>query len=132
MRDAVQIGPTRKFQGQLAIVYPSQCRRHLEGIVEPVHQIAVDEQLLPQQRHQIGQTPAKGALQLQVLQHEHGDQRRPDLGLDGILAGPHKRLDLEGLLQRLEQLNDILPINNVQPKSPFTTTFIRCTSIACQ
>jgi hypothetical protein len=36
------------------------------------------------------------------------------------------------LFQRLEQLNDILPINTALPKLPFTMTFIRCAHSACQ
>jgi hypothetical protein len=38
------------------------------------------------------------------------------LGLHGILAGAVESLDSEVLLDPLEQLNDILPINNVLPK----------------
>jgi hypothetical protein len=43
-----------KLQGQLTVVDPSQGRRCLEGIIEPAHQVPVNKQLLPQQRHQIG------------------------------------------------------------------------------
>ena len=35
-------------------------------------------------------------------------------------------------LQLVQQLNDILPINNVLPKLPSTTIFIRCGRTACQ
>jgi len=69
---------------------------------------------------------------LQVLQHQHRDQRRPHLRPHRIGAGPHKRLDFQRLLQRFEQLNDILPINNGFLKSRSITPSIHCVHTACQ
>jgi len=41
-------------QHQLAIVHTLQRGRSLEGVVQPLVEIAIDEQLLPQQGDQIG------------------------------------------------------------------------------
>ena len=75
----------------------------LKGIVQPDIQVPVEEQLLTEQRGQIGQRPGELRFQLQVLQHQHGDQRRPDLRPNRVGAGPHKCLDFQRLLQRLEE-----------------------------
>ena len=80
-----------------------QRRRGLEGIVQPGPQVAIDEQLLAQQGHQIGQAPAKRAFQLQVHQQQHRDQRRPDLNLHRVLARADESLDLQSLFQGLEK-----------------------------
>src|SRR5258708_6707784 len=95
-----------EIQRQLLIVDALQRRWSLEGIVEPSHQVAVDEQLMSYQRHEVGEAPGKGAAHLQVLQQEHGDQRRPDLDLHGVLACTDKRLDLERLLEGLKKQFD--------------------------
>jgi hypothetical protein len=58
---------------------------------------------LAQQGDQIGQAPAEGTLQLQVLQDRHGDQSRPDLNLHRVLAGADEGLDLQALLQSFEE-----------------------------
>src|ERR1039457_4007151 len=54
------------------------------------------------------------------------------LRADRIGAGPHKRFDLQCLLQRLEQLNYILPINNALLKLRSTTTSIPCVHTVSQ
>ena len=69
------------------------------------------EEIHAEQGDQVPQGPREAGPQLQVLQQQDGDQRRPDLDLQGIGAGPHEGLDLQRLLQSLEQLGDILPIN---------------------
>src|SRR5271157_1981361 len=61
-------------------------------MIDPHPQVTVDEQLLPQQRHQIGKRPAEGGLQLQVLDQQYGDQRRPDLRLQGVGGSPDEGL----------------------------------------
>ena len=76
------------------IVHSGQRRRSRKRIVQPRPQIAVEEQLLPQQRRQRRQGPRECRFQLQVLQHQHRDQRRPHLGPDRIGAGAHECLDL--------------------------------------
>ena len=74
----------------------------MERGVQPGPEVAVDEQLMSQQRNQIGQGPAEGGTELKVFQHEHGDQRGPDLGFDGVSRGPQERLHLQTLLQGFE------------------------------
>ena len=60
--------------------------RSLERFIDPGEQVAVDEQLLAHQGGEIGRTPAKASAQLQVLEHEPGDQGGPDLSLQGVGA----------------------------------------------
>ena len=88
---------------QLAVV---KGRWRLIGIVQPLKQVTIDEQLLAQERDEIGEAPSERAPQLQVLHQQHGDQGGPDLRLDRIFGGADKGLDFESLLDRLEeQLN---------------------------
>src|ERR1035441_9817348 len=61
--------------------------RGLKGMIDPHPQVTVDEQLLPQQRHQIGKRPAEAGLQLQVL-----------------VAIVRKRLELEASLYQILQI----------------------------
>ena len=63
---------------------------------------------------------------MQILEQEQGDQRGPDLRLQGVLAGGQKTFDAEALLDPFEQQGDILPINIGQMKSRSTIDFIRC------
>lgn len=77
--------------------------RSLIGVVQPSPQVAIYGQLLPQQGNEGRQAPAMGALQLQVLQNQHGDERRPDLNLHRVLAGTDEGLDLQALLESLEE-----------------------------
>ena len=88
--------------GQLLGQLPRR-RRSLQRIVEPRPQVPEDEQLLAQQGRQIGKRPAKAGLHLQVLQDQHGNQRRPDLRLDRIGAGAQERLHFRGLFQALKK-----------------------------
>ena len=85
----------REGQRQLRIVNTGEGRWRLIRIVKPSEQITVNKELLTQQGHQIGQAPGEGALHLQVLDHQHRDQRRPDLRLNGIFRSSHERLDFE-------------------------------------
>ena len=64
-------------------------------------------QLLAQQCRQIGKRPTEAGFHLQVLQDQHGDQRRPDLRLDRIGAGAQERLYFRCLLQGLKQQGNI-------------------------
>src|SRR5664279_5793133 len=72
--------------------------RGLKGMIDPHPQVTVDEQLLPQQRHQIGKRPAEAGLQLQVLDQQQGNQRRPDLRLQGIGGSSDEGLHPQVLL----------------------------------
>src|SRR5450759_4320232 len=57
------------------------------------------------------------------------DQGCPNLDAQGVFAGAHEALYFEILLERLEKLNDILPINNALLKSRSTTTTISCAGL---
>ena len=52
---------------------------------------------MPKQRHQIGQTPVEGALQLQALHQQYDDERFPYPGPDGVFGGGHEGPDFHGL-----------------------------------
>ena len=56
-------------------------------MIDPGEQITVDEQLLAQQGGEIGQAPAEAGAQLQILEQEQGDERGPDLNVQGVGAG---------------------------------------------
>src|SRR6266852_2245897 len=102
--------PTSKnseTQRQLPVMHPRQNRGCNEWVVQPDVQIPIYKQLLPHQRHQIRQRPTVLRPQLQVLQQQDGDQRRPDLRLQRIGTGTHKSLDPQQLLQRLEEQFDL-------------------------
>jgi hypothetical protein len=96
-----------EIQSELGVVDTLQSGRWLKRIVQPGKQVAIDEELLPKQGHQVGQVPAKDTLQLQALHQQDRDQRCSDLCLNGILRGPHEGFDLHGLLQGLEELFDL-------------------------
>jgi hypothetical protein len=82
-------------------------RRRLERFIDPGDEVAINEQLLAQQSGEIRQTPAKASAQLQVLEHEQGDQGGPDLYLQGVGAGAHEGFDAQVLLQRFEEQLDL-------------------------
>lgn len=69
---------------------------------------------------------------MQPFQQKQCDQGCPNLNAERILAGADETLHGEVLFQRLEQLNDILPINNVLLKSLSTTATIPCVRRASQ
>jgi len=64
-------------------------------MIDPKPQIAVDEQLLSQERDQVRQRPTERRLQLQVLDQQHGDQGRPDLRLQRVGRGAGKGLNAQ-------------------------------------
>src|SRR5437867_13252919 len=121
---------TAEGQTHLAVVNTVEGRWRLERIVEPFKQVAVDEELLAQQGHQIGEAPRERALELQIFDQQHGDQGGPDLCLDRDSGGTDGRLHLQRLPQGLEQLNDIPPSTNGFPKSRSSTTAIPCVATA--
>ena len=77
--------------------------RPLQRIVEPCPQVSENEQLLAKQCRQIGKRPAEAGFHLQVLQDQHGNQRRPDLRLDRVGAGAQERLHFRCLFQGLKK-----------------------------
>ena len=72
-------------------------------------------QVHAQQGNLVRQGPREARPQLQVLQEQDGDQRRPDPDLQGVGARPHKGFALEVLLQRLEEQLDRPPVLEVEP-----------------
>ena len=50
---------------------------------------------------------------MQPFQEEQRDQGCPNLDAEGVLAGADEGFHGQILLEGFEQLNDILPINNV-------------------
>ena len=73
----------------------------------PGPQIPIGEQVIPQQRHEIGERPGDPRPELQVLQQQDRDQCCPNLDLEGVGRCPHERLDLEILLDCLEEDLDL-------------------------
>ena len=69
---------------------------------------------------------------MQPFQEEQGDQGCPNLDAECVLAGANEGLHGQVLLESLEQLNDILPINNVFLKSRSITPSIPCVHTVCQ
>jgi len=63
--------------------------------MEPLEQVAVDEQLLAQQGGQIRQAPAEAGAPLQVFEHEQSNQRGPDLDLQGVGTGADEGFDAQ-------------------------------------
>jgi hypothetical protein len=53
-------------------------------------------------------------------------------GSDAYGAGAHEALDPQVLLERLEQLNDIMPINSAPRRSRSTTASILSAGKACR
>jgi len=88
--------------------------------------------LLAQQSREIGQAPAEASPKLQILEQEQSDQRGPDLNLRGLGAGADESFGAQVLLQPLQQLNDILPINNALLMSRSTIASIPCVPVACR
>ena len=82
-------------QGHLAIVNALESRRCLERIVEPFVEVTIDEELLPQQRHQVGEAPAECTLELQVLDQQHGDEGSPYLCLNRVFRAAEEGLELQ-------------------------------------
>src|SRR5579872_1414735 len=87
-------GEWRGIMGPIRIDWSRSCGARKSRLIQPSPQVAMDKELLPQERHQIGERPVEGGFQLQETQHQHGDQGRPHLGFDRIGAGAHKGLDL--------------------------------------
>jgi hypothetical protein len=82
-------------------------RRAGKRLIEPRPQLAMRKEVHPQQGDQVRQRPREAGPQLEVLEEQDGDQRRPDLDLEGIGAGPHEGLDLQVLFQGLEEQLDL-------------------------
>lgn len=76
-------------------------RRWLEMLIDPLTEVAIDKQLLAQQGSQIGQAPAEGGAQVEVLEKEQDDQGGPYLNLQDVGSGANEGLDVQILFERL-------------------------------
>jgi len=79
----------------------------LEGVIEPVPQIAISKEIPVQQSYEVGKRPGVLGSELEILYQEHGDQCCPNLDEKGILGSAHEGLDLEVLFQSLEEKLDL-------------------------
>jgi hypothetical protein len=87
-----------------------QLWRAFERCIQPSKQVAIDEQLMPEQSRKVRQRPPERGQQLQVAQDEHGDERRPDLRLDRVGVRSEEGFDLQILLYRLKKQLDLPPV----------------------
>src|SRR5260221_10827590 len=85
-------------------------RRGRKRLVEPCPEIAVDEQIHPQQRHQIRQRPPKARLQLQVLEQQQRNQGGPNLNVQRVGRCADRRLHPQILFERVEEELDLPPV----------------------
>ena len=77
-----------------------------EGIVEPLHQAPVRKEIQADHGRKIGQGPCGPGQVVEPPQEKQGDEGCPNLGSQGVLAGPDEGLDLQILLERLEEQFD--------------------------
>jgi hypothetical protein len=93
--------------------------RSLEGIIEPVPEVAVGKQIQAEQSHQTAERQVVLGTELEVLEQQHGNQCCPNLCFQGIRAGADEGLDLEMLFEHFEEeLNfpaiPVYPANGVR------------------
>jgi hypothetical protein len=79
----------------------------MKRAVEPFPEIPISQQVHPHHCRQIREAPIVSGSHHQIFQQQHGDQRDPDLRLNGVLAGSHKRSNAQDLLECLEEQFDL-------------------------
>ena len=84
-----------------------QFGRSLEGVIEPVPEVAVGKQIQTEQSHQAAERQVAFGTELEVLEQQHGNQCCPNLGLQGIGAGADEGLYLQMLLEHFEEEFDL-------------------------
>jgi hypothetical protein len=93
-----KLGSPRKDQFLSGI----EQRRRLKRFIDPHPQVAINKQLLGQPGRQIGQAPTEAGAQLQILEQQQGDERDPNLDVQGVGVGAHKSFDSQVLLEALK------------------------------
>ena len=91
-----------QVQGELSRLW--DFGRGVEGIVEPVGQVAVGEEVEPEHGGEVGQGPAGAGEVMEPAQQQQGDEGCPNLDAEGVLAGADEGADLEVLLEGLEPI----------------------------
>src|SRR6266498_641628 len=82
-------------------------RGSIERIFQPLPEVAIAEQMHADECDQVRQRPIPPAAELQKLQDENGDERRPDLGTDSVGGGTDEGLDVQVLLDGFEKRFDL-------------------------
>jgi len=80
-----------------------RARERVKGIVEPVLQIPVGEEVQTQQGHQSAERPREAGVELRLFEDEDGEQRGPLLHLERVLTGAREDVDAQVLFDRLEE-----------------------------
>jgi len=78
-----------------------------ERVVEPGPEIPMAEEVEAKKGDEIGEGPSPAGLELQVLQDQDGDERRPELDLKSVGAGADEGLDSEILFDGFEEALDL-------------------------
>jgi len=91
----------------------------LEGVIEPIPEVAVGKQVQAEQSHQAAERQVILGTELKILEQQHGNQCCPNLCLQGVGAGADEGLDLEMLFEHFEEeLNfpavPVYPANGVR------------------
>lgn len=81
-------------------------RQRLEGLCEPLGQVAISEQVQAEKGGEGRQGPAGTREMMKPLEDQEGQQGRPDLDPQGILGrseeGPRLQVLLQGLAEELD------------------------------
>lgn len=82
-------------------------RRGLEGILEPLEQVAIGEQVHAEKGGESGPGPASTREIVEPLEDQEGQEGRPDLNPQGVLGRSDEGLHLQVLFQGLEEELDL-------------------------
>lgn len=93
--------------GQVQLFGYGRQGRRMEGVVQPLHQIAAAEEIYAQHGGQVGQGPGSLGEVMEPLQQRQGQQGCPDLNAQGVLRDAHEDLHFEVLSEGLEEQPDL-------------------------
>lgn len=79
----------------------AQKRWSFKRVVQEAPEISIDEELVPDQRHEPAQAPLQPAAQLQIPHQQQGDRCCPNLDPQRVGRRADEGLDLENLRQAL-------------------------------